>query len=239
MRWYEKNPARLDEERSALISKYPLLSLEVRPKGYQVIDDRLLVGEEVVVEGLCQPDPTGEVTRVGYDIAIILPVDYPRRIPTLYCRDQGLPRDIDRHILSDGRACLCVVSEVRRYLKDNYRLVDFVERLVHPFLVGQYYFDFHGKWPWQDRSHRINGILEAYEELTGLNDLPTIRGFMEILSKERPVKGHWLCPCGSGKRLRDCHSSLYRELRESTAYVDVADDLRTLKEWERQHASEF
>jgi hypothetical protein len=115
--------------------------------------------------------------------------------------------------------------------------VDFVDRLVHPFLVGQYYFDFHGKWPWRDRSHGIKGILEAYEELTGLKNLPAIRGFVEILSKERPAKGHWLCPCGSGKKLKVCHSSLYRELRESINYMDAADDFQALREWERQRCA--
>ncbi|WP_167434446.1 SEC-C metal-binding domain-containing protein [Mesorhizobium helmanticense] len=28
------------------------------------------------------------------------------------------------------------------------------------------------------------------------------------------VKGHWPCPCGSGKNLRNCHDDRVRQLRQ-------------------------
>lgn len=202
--------------------------MEIRPAGYEVIDGRGLSDEAVVIDGFLPLDPNGEITQVGYDVAIVVPPRYPRHIPDMYCVDESLPRDIDRHIFANGRACLCVRSEIRQHLPSGYGAVDFIDCLVHPFLVGQFYYESHGTWPWPDRSHGTDGILEAYKEVTGFSELSIVRGFAEILSKKKPVKGHWPCPCGSGRKLRHCHRDFYLEIRQSIYYEDAAYDLQFL-----------
>ena len=233
LQWFEKDPARFKTEREALVARYPDLSLEDCAKGYRLGPDSFLPFRAAVIEGICPIDHSGVHTTAAYDIAVVVPSSFPDRVPLLYCRDRKFVRDIDRHILSDGQACLCVRSEFRRFLGLDYRLVDFMDKLVHPFLVGQYHYELNGRWPWKDRSHGVQGIIEAYQELTGLNSLQAIIGFAEILARKSPAKGHWICPCGSGRRLRFCHLERYLRLRESIDYEDAASDLAGLREWRR------
>jgi len=47
-------------------------------------------------------------------------------------------------------------------------------------------------------------VYEAYGEMVGSTEPAGTRKFLEYLSKDR-IKGHWDCPCGSGKKLRKCH----------------------------------
>lgn len=202
--------------------------MAIRPEGYEVMPGSSLPREEVVVEGFCPLDPGSGKPAPGYEIVIVLPEQYPRRVPSLYCKDASLPRDIDRHILQNGRACLCVRSESRRFLGKNYLLVNFIDRLVVPFLVGQFYYDCSGEWPWTDRSHGTAGIDEAWIQLLGFGGEAEVRAFLEALSRKNGYGGHLPCPCGSGKRLRSCHSKLFRELQEWVCWEDALADLAVL-----------
>ena len=228
MRWYKRNPKKLVSETEGLYARYPGLAVSIRAKDYEVLPGVRLLREEIVVEGACTLDPEAEREGPKYEIAIVLPETYPRQAPILYCKDKALPRDIDRHILSDGSACLCVRSEFRHFLAKNYQLVDFVDQLVVPFLVGQFSYECNGKWPWKDRSHGEDGILEAWEDLLGFSEREKICAFLRALSRKNGYAGHLPCPCGSGQRLRHCHAALFRTLRDSVYWEDVRNDLALL-----------
>lgn len=45
----------------------------------------------------------------------------------------------------------------------------------------------------------------------------------------KKVKGHWLCPCRNGKKLRDCHFNQIQELREKISRKVAARSLAILK----------
>jgi hypothetical protein len=59
------------------------------------------------------------------------------------------------------------------------------------------------------------------EELA--SDREGIRTLFEYLSKEQ-IKGHWLCYCGSGKKLRQCHLDDLSQLRKKID-VDTVKEL--------------
>jgi hypothetical protein len=62
---------------------------------------------------------------------------------------------------------------------------------------------------------RITGLLEAYGEILGFKDESSIGLCLEYLSREQGIKGHWRCPFGSEKRIRECvHSEQLRALRQ-------------------------
>ena len=144
---------------------------------------------------------------------------YPRRIPKLWCNPLEIPWEIDRHVYSDGLACLCVFSEYRKHWPPGSDLTDFLSTLVRPFLVGQAYYQDYGHWPTgNERSHGAEGIIEAYRDFLaplGVVTRPVIEDFANLLARQTHPKGHEACPCGSGKKLRHCHRSFLMTLRRT------------------------
>jgi hypothetical protein len=58
-----------------------------------------------------------------------------------------------------------------------------------------------------------------------MNEYPSIVEFMRLLARKNRPKGHEICPCGSGERLRNCHRELLYSIREKVAWQYVAKDL--------------
>ena len=117
----------------------------------------------------------------------------------------------------NGLACLCVSSEYRKHWPPGSDLTDFLSTLVRPYHVGQAYYQDHGHWPrGHERPHGPEGIIEAYQDLLAPLEAvthPVIENFAHLLARRAHPKGHETCPCGSGKRLRNCHQSFLMNLR--------------------------
>ncbi|WP_420635832.1 SEC-C metal-binding domain-containing protein [Candidatus Palauibacter sp.] len=187
-------------ERARLSEAFPTLELDTS-------------GVPSVVTGTLRLD-----SGIGFSIHLEIPGNYPRGIPKLRLDPKEIPWEIDRHVYPEsGIACLCVSSEYRKHWPPGSDLTDFLVVLVQPFLVGQAYYQAHGHWPpGLGRSHGVEGIIEAYRELLtplGSMEPPVITNFMRLLARPSDPGGHETCPCGSGRRLRECHRSLITDLR--------------------------
>jgi len=123
---------------------------------------------------------------------------------------------IDLHIYPADS--LCLVGSLDENRKQSFR--DFLDGPVLQFLYDQSYFEKYGRWPRGQYSHGVLGIFENYfdrrEVENGklleacLNTLQKSRQWPEIkkiLFRKGNIKGHWQCPCGSGKKFRDCHEN--------------------------------
>ncbi len=96
-------------------------------------------------------------------------------------------------------------------------------------MFGRPITDAHQKPPtWDERSHFAKGITEYYAELLGINRRQAVVEFMKLLARKNRPKGHEICPCGSGERLRNCHRELLYSTREKVAWQYVAKDLQTV-----------
>ena len=104
---------------------------------------------------------------LGYTTKLEVPRGYPSELPILHCDPMEIPWELDRHVVTqNGHACLCAQSEYRLHWPEGSTLTDFIEKLVRPFFLGQFYYETHGRWPPTGaRSHGWPGIVEAYEEL--------------------------------------------------------------------------
>jgi hypothetical protein len=222
-----RNPKLFQAEFQALTNYCPTLDMTIQPAGYFVLQDWQLPAEAVLVTGdfplQLSPDE-----RLAYAIAVVFPDDYPETVPVLFCRDPAIPRIIDRHVMKNGMGCLCIASERQRYFPPQSNIVTFLRNLVEPFLFGQHWYDLTGRWPTEDRSHGPQGIVEAYQEMLGIDNFKTILNFMELLARKTEAKGHLLCPCGNRKNLRDCHGDLIRTLRTTVDSRDAAYDLASI-----------
>ena len=97
----------------------------------------------------------------SYKLAIVFPDSYPKWVPEVYMLESTGKWLSDRHIERDGRGCLCLPHEVLTYLSEGIDFNSFWGKLIYPWLIGQVYFDKHGKWPYPARSHGKKGILEG------------------------------------------------------------------------------
>lgn len=233
--WYKNNRKLFWKEMEILSSTCPLLRLAIMGPGFKINEACSLKRESAIVHGtyiLQVPDST---RQIEYGIVLVIPENYPKAVPQMFCNDPKLPiGNIDRHIMKDGRACLGVQAEIGMYWPPGSTIVDFLDKFVAPFLAWQFYYDvFQRPPPWGARPHGKQGILEFYGELLGIpadSSTESIEKFMELLARKNQPGGHEPCPCGSGKKLRNCHRELVYEVRKRVARENVKDDLRMLKE---------
>jgi hypothetical protein len=148
--------------------------------------------------------PDGPITE--FEIKIKFPESYPWREPKVFEVGGRIPRRADRHINSDGDCCV-TVWENWLVTSDNHSVGGFLNGPLYEYLLGQFWFEKTGKWPFGERAHGAPGLEEAYADALGIpNRRQSLLYHLRLLSKDWP-KGHWPCPCGSGKRLRHCHSN--------------------------------
>lgn len=232
MQWYHQNQHLFRIERKALAEKGPLMMLSIAEPGFHINPVCEINTECAVAHGnYVLKTPTMQ-EEIEFNIALVLPENYPHLPPVMFCNDTKLPIcNIDRHILKNGQACLEVRTEIKRRWPQGSNLVDFLTNLVDPFLAWQVYYDAFGEPPeWGGRSHGIKGILEYYVERIGRPADENVIGFIILLARKNVPKGHELCPCGSGKKLRHCHRQLIRDLRERISWLDVAKDLVAIQD---------
>lgn len=229
--WYRDNQRLFREEKEALASKHPSLKLEVVDARHRINDYVCLQKAAAVVHGIYGLNVPGTARTYDYRIALVLADSYFKRPPLMYCDDLKLPvGNIDRHIMSDGRACLGVNTDLAQRWHSRPSIVTFLDEVVAPFLAWQVYYDAHGcPPPWGQRSHHKEGILQFYAELLNIPVDPQVEGFMKLLARKNAPKGHEPCPCGSSPRLRNCHADAVKNVRQKVFWQDVAFDLALLQ----------
>lgn len=157
------------------------------------------------------PDSGREIDQ--YEIDIEFPHHFPRDLPKVREVGGRIPREMDRHINpADNTCCLFVDEAFRIRHPHGYSVLEVLDGPVRDYFLGQSHFDHHGYWPWKERSHGPKGVLEEYEEILETSDIEVILRSIYYLSHDR-IKGHWVCPCGSAKRVRNCCSERLTHLQ--------------------------
>jgi hypothetical protein len=168
---------------------------------------------------------------VAYEIRILIPPGYPDEVPALLCSPDEVPKLEVRHN-SSSTACLCARCDYRKHWRRGSTLAAFIESLVIPFLTCQHYYDVNGQWPQRgERAHGAPGVLQAYRDFCqSLGEVTNemIARVIRMLALPGVPKGHHSCPCGSGKRIRDCHQSEIAKMRELISPRDAGADLADL-----------
>ncbi len=163
-----------------------------------------------------------------YEVIIIVPSDYPARMPFVSETGGRIPfiankyrlKDIrDIHWTKENGACLCVRQEEKIKLPPGSNLVYFLENLVVPYFYGLSFFEERGRWPWREYSHGGLGLLEYYAE-------DPLEQTKESIEKLTPIftgdKENWkkyraqlmspsankICICGSKQPFSDCRHGL-------------------------------
>jgi len=137
-----------------------------------------------------------------YDVEIILSKDYPRVIP--------LVRETKGEILKSYHHngeyfCLETPYRVWKIFRQDETLLNFVDNLVVPYLAVYSNVKETGNST-KEHAHGAKGVLADYKKHFNTTDDLIVLNLLRILA-ERNYRGHSLCPCGSGEKLRKCHGT--------------------------------
>lgn len=182
----------------------------------------------IILEGLfVVSGPAGPFD--SYKIKARITTGFPEEEPVVFEKGGRIPWIGDRHVFpKDGNCCLCVWEEWLLTAPDH-RFETFLTDPMHDYFVSQTYYEINSVWPFGERSHGRLGVLEAYADLLGSapDDAKIIADYLQLLSRQT-IKGHALCPCGSGRRLRQCHRDDLQNLSRKIPPFMAARMFRTI-----------
>lgn len=150
----------------------------------------------------------------SYQIRAAVPALFPWDEPRVIETGNRIPKVADRHVFPEcGYCCLCVWEEWLLTAPDH-TFATFLTGVMHDYFVSQSYFEARGEWPFGQRWHGVAGVLESFAEILGVeNNATIVIEHLRLLSMNN-LKGHHLCPCGSGRRLRQCHRDKVDKLKK-------------------------
>ena len=127
------------------------------------------------------------------------------------------------HRYSDGSLCLETDTYIRMRFADGLTLLDWMEEIVEPYFFSYEYYTRFGVFPFGERPHGIEGIIQTYQELLHESDPKVVLRLM-LFCVEGRYRGHNDCPCGSGKNSRKCHGRYLLPLMVDTKKNEIVSD---------------
>ena len=197
--WHEKRPDLLTDVRTA-IAPYPDLRLEI-------------IGSVVRVLGTFPVLDESGIAVDRFAIEIWFLDDYPDVLPAIREVGGRIPWTLERHIFPKARACCIIVPEEWFFTEQRRTFGDYLNGPVRNYFLGQSLVERGHAWPFGERLHGYDGLVQAYGESLSIHDPKELETTLDYLAAKQ-VKGHWPCPCGSGQRIRNCHHARISSLRD-------------------------
>jgi hypothetical protein len=190
----------------------------------------------IVVDGLfVVSGPQGPYD--SFQVKVAVSAGFPLQEPVVLETGGRIPKIAERHVYpNDGNCCLGVWEEWLLTAPDH-TFETFLTGVLHDYLVSQTYFEARGEWPFGQRSHGYAGILESFAELMDVeNDATVVIEHLRLLSMNE-LKGHHPCPCGSGRKLRQCHRNKADELKKQIPSAFARRMLNRIAPKKNKHAA--
>lgn len=170
----------------------------------------------------------GDVRMTGkFNLEIVVPGDFPLAFPTVKelsnCIDENYP-----HRYKNGQLCLASDLELKMFFSQDTDICSFIEKYVIPYLYTYRFYEEYGVYPYGERSHGIMGDLEYLKDLFEVDDWGQVLSIMSFVAQS-PYRGHLLCPCGSGKRIRNCHSEILKKVMSAELQNECKEILVEVK----------
>lgn len=165
----------------------------------------------------------GIVLQNDLYISMFVPFLYPNELPIV----KDITKKIDCTFHKNKNDILCLACDAEMFLdlktRKNVTISDFIERYLLPYLYSYTYYKKCGEVPFGDREHGAAGIIDFYKSYFNLANRSTTLQFLEYISLKK-YRGHNLCPCGSGKKMRSCHGiniiNLIKKIGINNVYND-------------------
>ncbi len=196
---------------------------------YDGLSIESILGSEIVLSGQLLIDRVALDFRLykNYQIRIVVPV-LSDVLP--YVVDSG--NHIDEsypHRYADGRLCLETDAAIRIHFLGGFNLEDWMHNFVEPYYFSYEYFQRYGTFPFGERAHGIEGVLQTYGDFFDESDYVKIFRIMDFILFGH-YRGHLPCPCGSGGKMRLCHgASIKRFFENEKLKKIVQNDYKLIK----------
>lgn len=105
------------------------------------------------------------------------------------------------HQYKDGPLCLETDFAIRIRFVDGLNLVSWMQEFVEPYFFSYEYYQRFGCFPFGERSHGIEGVLQSFGDVFQETDNIKVCKILMFIYSDR-YRGHLPCPCGSGKNIR-------------------------------------
>jgi hypothetical protein len=147
----------------------------------------------------------------SYEISLRVPDAYPSELPVAHETGGRIPRDFHK---LEGNA-LCLGSPFRLWLstKQNPSLLNFIERVVVPYLYAYSLHEAGEAMPFGELRHGMPGLVDDLGEMLGASDSKTAAAYLQAIMRKKRVANKRSCPCNSGMRLGRCHNRRVNALR--------------------------
>lgn len=132
-----------------------------------------------------------------------------------------------QHMYNDRSLCLATDLEQRLYMK-SHTIVEWIKEYVEKYFVSYIYYKRYGIFPFGEHSHGEKGIYEFIKSYYGMDNLNDAKNIYEYACTQK-YRGHLACPCGSGKRIRNCHGKLILKLLNSDEIGILRDNYRRMQ----------
>ena len=196
------------EQISALLKAYPDLTVEKSDPD----EVRLLGNIHIFRTAL------GFTLDSYYDIEIRIPIDSPK-LPTVIDMGNAIEQSYP-HRYTNGELCLETDTAVKLRFINGFNLLQWMDEYVEPYYFTYEYFMRFGSYPFGERPHGPEGVINTYQELFHEEDLDKTFILMMYCADES-YRGHIHCPCGSGKKLRSCHGQHLFPLMTNPAIKEI------------------
>ncbi len=208
------------EVRQVIAFDQPKLSATISENGVSVSGTFILSStvEEIAEQG----------TIAEYEVCIFFPVSFPNGEPVVFETGNVIPRDHDYHVNDDGTCCI-VIWEALATSTKNVTIQLYFDGPLKNFFLSQHQKALTGKWPFDEERHGKQGLIEAFaNRLSCGRNEETVRYLLRVLSRDWP-RGHWGCPCGSGRKIRKCCGERLSRLSKEVPKLDARRMLWRLK----------
>lgn len=165
----------------------------------------------------------GIILKNSLYISMFVPFTFPNELPIV--KDITKKINSNFHKNSDDILCLACDVEIFYELKKNLdvSICDFIEKFLIPYLYSYTYYEKYKRVPYGDRKHGSAGILEFYKDYFDLFDDKKALSLLKYMSLNK-YRGHDLCPCNSGYKIRKCHGMKILRLLEIVGKDKVSKD---------------
>ena len=210
----------IKSEFKALQKEYPCLELKCGGDFYLIEG---FVGFSTVI--------SGEKIEDEYKISLYIPQNYPQDMIYAYEEGGRIPPSPDNHRNPDGTLCTGRPVELANILAPNYRLVDYVEKILIGYLAQYSYYEKFKYWPFGEAAHGAKGIIEYYKERYSLKDVKSVLDFLKTLQSciQNRQKGYQRCRCGCGKLYKNCKQQR-KILKNRQKGYDYSGDIKAVEE---------
>ena len=137
-----------------------------------------------------------------YNIRILIPLNNDE-LPNVW----DIGNQIDKsyiHRYHDGKLCLETDAFIAFCFYNGYSLLQWMKNIVEPYYYSYEYYTRFGEFPFGERGHDLDGVIEAYQQIFKENDVVKTYKLLRAIS-QRKYRGHLACPCDSGIITRKCH----------------------------------